>query len=278
VKLYLVRHGQSTGNVGGTLMGQSEHPLTPLGEAQARAVARHLAPFGPMPVYHSDLPRARATAGHIVAAWSPDGALAEAADAPALIPDARLREIHLGDYEGASWETFEADEELMAAFVEDPYGTALPGGESLAHLSVRVLAAVRDILAAHGVTDDADLSTEVVASADASALATGFHGARPGANACIVAHDGPIRAIINHYLGVPPEKWWTLSTTHGGVSLLEFSDGWVNVRFMNATSHLDGLEPDVYVPSTDQPAADGEAPAGPGSAASASDAGTPGGV
>ena len=42
---------------------------------------------------------------------------------------------------------------------------------------------------------------------------------------------------------MPPEKWWTLSTTHGGVSLLEFGGGWVNVRFVNATSHLAGLGP-----------------------------------
>ena len=39
MKLYLVRHGQSTGNIGGTLMGQSDHPLTALGEDQARAAA-----------------------------------------------------------------------------------------------------------------------------------------------------------------------------------------------------------------------------------------------
>ena len=76
---------------------------------------------------------------------------------------------------------------------------------------------------------------------DASAVASGFLPLEDGGSACLVAHDGPIRAILNHYLGVPPEKWWTLSTTHGGVSLLEFSGGWVNVRFVNATSHLDGL-------------------------------------
>ena len=81
-----------------------------------------------------------------------------------------------------------------------------------------------------------------------------------------MAHDGPIRAVLNHYLGVPPEKWWTLSTTHGGVSLLEYSDGWVNVRYMNAAEHLAGLEPDVYVPSMDDPGVDAgdESPASAG--------------
>lgn len=246
MKLYLVRHGQSTGNVAGTLLGQGDHPLTELGEKQARAAAARLAPFGPMPLHCSDLARAVATAGYIARAWAAlartgSAAPSSASAAPPLLPDARLREIDLGDYEGRPWEEFEADEKLTAAFAEDPYGTELPGGESLAHIETRVMATVRDILAAHGLRDDGGLTTESVATADASASATGLHAAEHDDAACIVSHDGPIRAILNHYLGVPPEKWWTLSTTHGGVSLLEFSGGWVNVRFVNATSHLDGL-------------------------------------
>ena len=240
MKLYLVRHGQSTGNVGGTLMGQSDHPLTALGEEQARAAAAHLAPLGPMPVRCSDLPRALATAERIAAGWK-----------GRVVPDARLREIDMGAYEGRSWEEFEADEALKAAFADDPYGTVLPNGESLAHVEARVLAAVRDVLAAHGVGPEGGLSTDAVANADASAVATGLHDTGSHESACVVAHDGPIRAILNHYLGVPPEKWWTLSTTHGGVSLLEFSGGWVNVRYVNATSHLAGLGDTVYVPSDD---------------------------
>jgi hypothetical protein len=48
------------------------------------------------------------------------------------------------------------------------------------------------------------------------------------------------------------------------VSLLEFSGGWVNVRYVNAAEHLAGLEPDVYVPSMDDPGADaGDEPAPP---------------
>jgi broad specificity phosphatase PhoE len=276
MKLYLVRHGQSTGNIGGTLMGQSDHPLTPLGEDQARAAAERLASIGPMPIYSSDLPRARATADHIVAALRD----AEPADGPPrVVLDPRLREISLGDYEGRPWQEFEADTALTAAFAEDPYRTALPNGESLEHLEARVHAAVIDILAPFGVDDtgaycgnavsqgDAsatDRSTEAMKAGaaaaalddaglpetmDASAVATGFLPVEGGGSACLVAHDGPIRAILNHYLGVPPEKWWTLSTTHGGVSLLEFAGGCVTIRFINATGHLAGLEPDRYVPS-----------------------------
>jgi broad specificity phosphatase PhoE len=313
MKLYLVRHGQSTGNIGGKLMGQSDHRLTPLGEDQARAAAERLAPFGPMPVHSSDLPRARMTAEHIVAA------LNEADDAgaqPDVLLDVRLREISLGDYEGRPWQEFEADNALTASFAEDPYGTALPNGESLRDLEARVHAAVIDILGPFGVDDSGNACTSAVshgdasaaarnaeadaaaveleamrigaaqaaldaASAsdaaaalegaaaavaadddqepdeglpetmDASAVASGFMRLSDGGSACLVAHDGPIRAILNHYLGVPPEKWWTLSTTHGGVSLIEFAGGCVTIRYVNATGHLEGLEPDRYVPSDD---------------------------
>jgi broad specificity phosphatase PhoE len=256
-----------------------------------------------MPVYSSDLPRARATAGHIVAGWRD----AEVTDAPPeVVLEPRLREISLGDYEGRPWQEFEADTALTAAFAEDPYSTALPNGESLEHLEARVHAAVLDILAPFGVDDtgascgnavsqgdasatdrnteamragaaaaavdgaaaDAVAALEGAAAAvaaddemeqdaglpetmDASAVASGFLPLENGGSACLVAHDGPIRAILNHYLGVPPEKWWTLSTTHGGVSLIEFAGGCVTIRFINATGHLAGLEPDRYVPSDD---------------------------
>jgi broad specificity phosphatase PhoE len=299
MKLYLVRHGQSTGNIGGTLMGQSDHPLTPLGEVQARAVAGRLAPVGPMPVFSSDLPRARTTAEYIVGAWMAGGGAEATVERPAsLTLDRRLREISLGDYEGRPWQEFEADTALTEAFTADPYGTALPNGESLEHLEARVHAAVLDILEPFGVDEtgaycgnavsqgdasatdrnanaDADRAMKADAAAaavdgaaaavaaedasgaddglpetmDASAVATGFLPVADGDSACLVAHDGPIRAILNHYLGVPPEKWWTLSTTHGGVSLLEFAGGCVTIRFVNATGHLAGLEPDKYVPS-----------------------------
>ena len=294
MKLYLVRHGQSTGNIGGTLMGQSDHPLTPLGERQARAAAARLAPFGPMPVYSSDLPRARATAECIAASWE----AADVTHTPQVTLDRRLREISLGDYEGRPWQEFEADTALTAAFAADPYCTALPNGESLEHLEARVHAAVLDILEPFGVDEtgaycgnavsqadasatdrnaknDADLAMKAGAAAavvdgastaiaaqnaaddglpetmNASAVASGFLPVEGGGSACLVAHDGPIRAVLNHYLGVPPEKWWTLSTTHGGVSLVEFAGGCVTIRFVNATGHLAGLEPDRYVPSDD---------------------------
>jgi broad specificity phosphatase PhoE len=246
MKLYLVRHGASTGNTPGNLMGQSDHPLTELGEAQARSVAARLAPLGPMPVYCSDLLRARVTAEAIARVWmrvgeasSPDAAAGGASPlaagtsaAPLVLPDPRLRELHLGDFEDRCWDDFVAHRDLGEAFDVDPYNTALPGGESLALLEKRVLAAVHEIVAA---------AAPPAKGVAGSTLATGAAAPADDAAAVLVAHDGPIRSIVNHYLGVPPQKWWTLTTTHGGLSLLEWIDGWVNVRFVNDTSHLAGI-------------------------------------
>jgi broad specificity phosphatase PhoE len=239
MKLYLVRHGSSTGNTPGNLVGHSSHPLTEEGTAQAQAVAARLEPLGPMTVYSSDLARAHETAEHIARVWAgrlPAPEATPGRTSSLVVADRRLREIHMGLYEGRSWDDYLSDTELNAAMIADPYHTTLPGGESLAQMTKRVLSAVDDIVLRHG-SSSAVVRTAETASVPAGALAH----SEAGECACLVAHDGPIRTILNHFLGVLPEKWWALTTTHGGVSLLEWSNGWVNVRFINDTSHLAGL-------------------------------------
>jgi broad specificity phosphatase PhoE len=237
MKLYLVRHGRSAGNLPGRMTGWSDHSLTALGAAQAERVAERLAALGPMPVYASDLPRALETAAFIAARWSGEAGASAGAEARVRVhPDPRLREIDLGDYEGRSWDDFTADHELAAAFAREPLTTRLPGGESLALVRERVIAAFDEIVA----------------------------GERQAA--CLVSHDGPIRTILNHVLRVPQERHWAISTGHGGLSLLETGDGWISVRFVNDTSHLLDLEV-AAAPGDDGEAAGDETDAGRGDAA-----------
>jgi broad specificity phosphatase PhoE len=225
MKLYLVRHGNSAGNLPGRMTGWSDHSLTSLGVAQAQRVAARLAPLGPMPVFASDLPRALETARLITAQWGPVETATAATSGAAPTADRRLREIGLGDYEGKSWDEFVADTDLADAFAREPLLTALPGGESLAAVRERVLAAFHEI------------------------------AAREHEAVCLVSHDGPIRTLLNHLLGVPAKRHWVISTTHGGLSLVETSPEWTNVRFVNDTSHLAGL------PSSDDGPAAGVAAA-----------------
>jgi broad specificity phosphatase PhoE len=117
VELWLVRHGETLWNREGRLLGWTDLPLTPEGEAQARAL-KGLLP--PLPAYSSDLARARRTAE--LAGFRPEATRA-------------LREIHFGAFEGAPWEALEpAYKEALLRF----QGFHPPGGESLEEFQERI--------------------------------------------------------------------------------------------------------------------------------------------
>ena len=120
--LLLIRHGQSEWNAAGLMQGQTPHvPLTALGQAQAAAVARELAPLRPGALISSDLRRAVQTAEHC----------ARATGLPVRTAPA-LREQGYGVLEGRPsrelWDVVDWT---------DPHWAA-DGGESLAQLHARV--------------------------------------------------------------------------------------------------------------------------------------------
>ncbi|TBH20833.1 histidine phosphatase family protein [Thermus thermamylovorans] len=118
MELWLVRHGETLWNREGRLLGWTDLPLTPLGEAQARALKGNLPP---LPAYSSDLKRALQTA--LLAGFQP-------------VPTQALREIHFGVLEGALWEGLEPQhKEALLRF----QGFHPPEGESLEGFQGRVL-------------------------------------------------------------------------------------------------------------------------------------------
>jgi probable phosphoglycerate mutase len=127
--IILVRHGQTSTNAQGLLVGRSDPHLTDLGERQARALAPYLA--GVEVVWTSPLARARETAALAV----PNVA---AVVTPAFI------EVDYGDLDGQPvsaltpehWHAFEHGHEL-----------AFGGGESLAEVDRRVHAVLDGLLA-----------------------------------------------------------------------------------------------------------------------------------
>lgn len=200
MNIYLIRHGDSTGNGTGCFLGWSDHSLTDRGRAQAEAAAERLADLGPMPVFCSDLQRARATAEIIAVRWQ-----------GTVMPDARWREINCGDFEGCPWDDLSRDAELSQRFDEDPLGACMPGGESVAMMAERVVATF----------------TELRAHAEE--------------HLAVVTHGGPIRAVLAHCLRIPPERYWALDASHGGITHLVVTDDWLTVRTVNDISHLAGV-------------------------------------
>jgi probable phosphoglycerate mutase len=126
--IILIRHGQTTTNADGLLVGRSDPHLTALGEQQARALVPYLK--GVEEVWTSPLARARETA-----------ALALSELEPAVVES--FIEVDYGDLDGQpvgaispeQWRGFEHGHDL-----------AFGGGESLAAVDTRVHAQLETLL------------------------------------------------------------------------------------------------------------------------------------
>lgn len=140
-RLWLVRHGQTDWNLQGRWQGQS--PLAPAlnetGRVQTQTVCAHLQRECFSAVYASDLLRSRQTAQLI----------AEALNLPVSL-EPRLREMHLGDWEGMLFEDIQAGyPQKLLERARDPWNTNAPGGESPAQVAERVRFAMNEIAARH---------------------------------------------------------------------------------------------------------------------------------
>lgn len=143
--LTLLRHGRTSYNAEGRFQGQVDVPLDSLGEAQARAVATHLAGSATVSrIVASDLRRAAQTAQ----------ALSDQTGV-AVEFDSALREISVGDWEGHTRDEVaqlwpdELDAWLAGVDMRPP------GGESRDESASRVHAAVTRLADESGA--DADL-------------------------------------------------------------------------------------------------------------------------
>ena len=106
MRLLIVRHGATANNAEARYTGQSDVPLSPLGERQVEAVARALADVRLDAIISSDLVRARSTAE----------AIARYHQVPVLL-DPDLREIAIGAWEGLTYaEALRRDPSLVAAW------------------------------------------------------------------------------------------------------------------------------------------------------------------
>ena len=168
--LVLLRHGQTDYNVDGRMQGHLDSMLTQDGLAQAVAVAPDIAKVGPERILSSDLRRARETAGFVGGACGLPVAL-----------DPRLRETHLGEWQGRTVLEIERDHPgAIATWRSDP-AWAPPGGESRVDVVRR--------------------STPVVSALDEELADT------PSATVVLVAHGGLIAGLVCGLLDLPTSAW-----------------------------------------------------------------------
>jgi len=149
MKLYFVRHAESTANV---LMefsnSASKHPLTARGLEQAQTLARSLTGLRFARIYSSPVLRAAQTAG----------ILAGHLEAPLEFSEA-LREWSVGEYEGSrdpqGWEKHRQVQEDW--FIHLRPESRMPGGESLLDIKARFLPFMNRLVQDESLKDQAVL-------------------------------------------------------------------------------------------------------------------------
>jgi len=202
-ELFLVRHGQSAAyreDAPFALVdGQGNPPLTEHGHWQAEQVGERLRHLDLAAVYVTTLQRTQQTAAPLLGHLGMD---------PIVEPD--LREIHLGEWEGGVFRKKVADRDPAFLDVErtQDWG-AIPGAETFAQLSARVVGAIGRIHAAHR-----------------------------GRRVVAVSHGGAIGAALAHATGAKPLAF--ASTDNASIAhLILLDDRWMLRRY-NDTGHLGG--------------------------------------
>jgi len=137
--VYLIRHAEAEGNLYRRCHGHYDSIITDNGYRQIAALARRFRSTRFDAVYSSDLARTQTTAL----------AVTRVHGLPLRL-DPRLREVGVGPWEDRTWTWLgRFDRERLVLFNSDAGHWHVDGAEDMAAVRARVLAALRDIVAAH---------------------------------------------------------------------------------------------------------------------------------
>jgi probable phosphoglycerate mutase len=168
-RIIIWRHGRTEWNVVARFQGQADVPLDEVGYAQAARAADVLAAYRPTGLYSSDLSRSYQTAAMLAERTGLE-----------ITTDKRLREIHVGSWEGlVGKEIRAANPDLARRLWAGEDVRRSPTGESPSEVAERMAEALTEIAGAAE-----DHSTVVVVS----------HGLAGRVGAC-------------RFVGLPFEHW-----------------------------------------------------------------------
>lgn len=205
LQVYLVRHGETVWNAERRIQGQSDSPLTALGEQQAMQVAQRVKALGITHVIASDLGRTQRTAQIIAQICGCD-----------VVLDPRLRELDMGVLEQRYLSSLSEEEEgWRRRLVNGTPDGRIPHGESMQEVSVRM----------HGALN---------------ACREMAQGSRP----LLVSHGMALGCLVSTILGLPPYAERRLRLRNCSLSRVDYQQspwlapGWV-VEMAGDISHLD---------------------------------------
>jgi probable phosphomutase (TIGR03848 family) len=190
--LILVRHGRTTANASGLLAGRAVGvSLDQLGRDQAALTGERLASVPVVGVVSSPLERCQQTAQLI---------MDRQAGTPHAPLDPDLTECDYGQWQGRKLSDL-ATEDLWPLVQSQPSAVVFPGGESMAAMQYRSVAAIR--------RHDAAFEAE--------------HG--PGAVWVAVSHGDVIKSILADALGMHLDLFQRINVSPASVSIVNYSAG-----------------------------------------------------
>lgn len=202
-RIIMIRHGQSEANAQSRFAGHSDFDLTEIGKKQAALAAEYL--YGKEKldaIYSSDLLRAHNTA--LPFSHKYNLPVNDRAD---------LRELFAGEWEGRTtseiWEIYESD---FRVWREDFSNARCTGGESVAELYGRIVAALKRI------ASDND-----------------------GKSILIATHATPIRAIEANSRGLGADRIHEVPfVRNAALNIFEYEDGVIRPVRTDIVDHLEG--------------------------------------
>jgi len=198
-QVIIVRHGQTEWNLKLVRQGHFDSPLTDKGIAQARALAQRLAQEKFTALYSSDLGRAVQTAQIIANATG-----------HVIITDERLRERHLGIFQGLSGDEIRErfpEEYRLHRTVGPTY--VIPGGESVEQQVARNIAYLNEIGQKH-----------------------------TGETIVVMTHGGVLSGLFRHTFSIPYNAPRRFDFTNAGLNVFVYDDGNWFLQTWGDVSHL----------------------------------------
>jgi broad specificity phosphatase PhoE len=198
--ILLARHGHVDGIKPQRFRGRADLALTVRGHEQARLAAQRIASrWLPNSIYTSPLQRCVATAAAISAACD--------------VPFENLGGLNDLDYGAWQFLTLAQaqteDPELFATWFASPQRVRFPNGESLQDVATRTADVLRYVLSRH-----------------------------QGDTVVLVGHDSVNRVLLTQLLEMPLSSYWRFVQDPCCINEVEVTNGVVQLRRMNDTSHL----------------------------------------
>ncbi len=194
-RIYLVRHGQVEGFEQKRYNGQGDVRLTELGVQQYAQLQQRLSDKPVAAVYSSDLTRCTIGAKML-------------SEPHRLTPvsNADLRELHIGDWQGRTWQELQAQHpDQWQARLDDIVHYQVPGGESLLEMATRVSGVIKQIVAGH-----------------------------PGEEVIVVGHGGVNRTVLLETIGAPLDRLFHIEQNYGCLNIIDYyPDGIGVVKLLN---------------------------------------------